>query len=82
MATAKVAVTLEQETLKRLDQLVEKRVFVNRSRAIQQALKEKLDRMERGRLGRECAKLNPLFEKALAEEGCLRRSSSGPNTKG
>ena len=39
MPTVKVAVTLEEETLERLDKLVEKRVFVNRSRAIQQAVK-------------------------------------------
>ena len=69
MATSKVAVTLEEETLERLDRLVEKRVFPNRSKAIQQAVKVKLDRIERGRLTRECAKLDPAFEKAMAEEG-------------
>jgi metal-responsive CopG/Arc/MetJ family transcriptional regulator len=78
MATAKVAVTLEEETLERLDKLVEKRVFVNRSKAIQQALKEKLDRMERGRLGRECAKLDPVYEKALAEEGMSEELDQWP----
>ena len=78
MATAKVAVTLEEETLERLDKLVEKHVFVNRSKAIQQALKEKLDRMERGRLGRECAKLDPVNEKALAEEGVSEELDQWP----
>ncbi len=69
MATAKVAVTLEEKTLERLDQLIRKRVFANRSRAIQQAVEEKIDRIDRGRLARECAKLDPSFEKAMAEEG-------------
>lgn len=69
MATAKVAVTLEEKTLERLDQLVRKRVYANRSRAIQQAVEEKLDRIDRGRLARECAKLDPSFEKAMAKEG-------------
>jgi len=69
MARAKVAVTVEEETLRRLDRLVKAAVFPNRSRAIQAALEEKLERLERSRLARECAKLDPRFEKALAEEG-------------
>ena len=73
MATAKVAVTLEEETLERLDKLIEKRVLVNRSKAIQQALKEKLDRMERDQLGRECAKLDSVYEKALSEQGMYQQ---------
>ncbi len=32
-------------------------------------LEEKLDRLERTRLARECAKLDPQFERAMAEEG-------------
>jgi Arc/MetJ-type ribon-helix-helix transcriptional regulator len=55
--------------LDRLDRLVARRVFPNRSRAIQQAVAEKLKKLERTRLARECAKLDPKFEKALAEEG-------------
>jgi hypothetical protein len=30
---------------------------------------KKLARLERSRLAQECAKLDPAFEKALAEEG-------------
>ena len=78
MATAKVAITLEEETLERLDQLIKKRLFANRSRAIQEAVKEKLDRMERGRLARECAKLDPVFEKAMAEEGISEELEQWP----
>jgi len=66
---AKVAISLEESILERLDKLVERAVFSNRSQAIQEAVKEKLARMERSRLARECAKLDPAFEKALAEEG-------------
>lgn len=32
-------------------------------------LSERVIRLERGRLAAECAKLDPAFEKALAEEG-------------
>jgi Arc/MetJ-type ribon-helix-helix transcriptional regulator len=69
MPVVKVAITLEQETLRRVDALVAQRVFPNRSRAIQAALKEKLDRLAGSRLARECAKLDPEEEKAMAEEG-------------
>jgi metal-responsive CopG/Arc/MetJ family transcriptional regulator len=69
MASVKVAITLDQEILTRVDGLVSKSIFPNRSRAIQAAVSEKLARMERGRLASECAKLDPKFEQALAEEG-------------
>jgi Arc/MetJ-type ribon-helix-helix transcriptional regulator len=52
-----------------VDSLVARRVFPNRSRAIQVALREKIDRMEGSRLATECAKLDRKFEQALAEEG-------------
>jgi Arc/MetJ-type ribon-helix-helix transcriptional regulator len=69
MAKAKIAITLDLSTVQRLDQLVSRRVFRNRSLAIQDAVREKLERIDRTRLARECAKLDPDFEKAMAEEG-------------
>lgn len=78
MARSKVAVSLEARTLRRLDQLVRRAVFPNRSQAIQIAIEEKLERLERSRLTRECAKLDPAFEKALAEEGLSEDLSQWP----
>ena len=69
MPKAKVAITLDAELLERVDELVARREFRNRSQAIETALAEKLMRARRTRLARECAKLNPADEKALAEEG-------------
>jgi len=69
MPTAKVAISIDRDVLGRLDRLVARRVFKNRSKAIQQAIEEKISRLERTRLARECAKLDPTFEKGLAEEG-------------
>lgn len=69
MATAKIAISLEQDTLARLDELVAAGRFPSRSRAIQLAVEAQIDRVERRRLARECAKLDPLAEQALAEEG-------------
>lgn len=72
MSTSKVAITLDEQLLKRLDRLVAERRFPNRSRAIQAAVEEKLERMERSRLARESAKLDPAFEQKLADEGLVR----------
>ncbi len=78
MSRAKVAISLDESTLERLDKLVERAVFSNRSQAIQEAVEEKLARMERSRLARECAKLDPTFEKALAEEGMSEDAAEWP----
>ena len=59
MAREKVAITLDESTLDRLDKLVRKRVFRNRSQAIEEAVAETLSRIEKSRLARECANLDP-----------------------
>jgi len=69
MSTAKVAITLEAELLKELDRQVQEGKFPNRSRAIQEAVQEKLARMDRTRLIRESAKLDPEYEQGVADEG-------------
>ena len=69
MGSAKVAITIDEDTLQRLDRLVKEHVFPNRSKAIQEAVQDKIKRLERTRLARECAKLDPLYEQALADEG-------------
>jgi metal-responsive CopG/Arc/MetJ family transcriptional regulator len=69
MAASKIAITIDDTILKRLDILVKSRAFPNRSKAIQEAVSEKLKRIEKSRLAKECAKLDPQFEQALAEEG-------------
>lgn len=78
MGRSKVAISLDESTLDRLDKLVKKQAFPSRSRAIQEAVEEKLARLERSRLARECAKLDPAFEKALAEEGLSEDLSEWP----
>lgn len=78
MPKAKIAITLAEETLERLDLLVQGKIFPNRSQAIEAALAEKLDRLDRTRLARECGKLNPAQEKELAEEGFCQELSQWP----
>jgi len=69
MSKEKIAITLEKESVGELDRLVSEQVFQNRSQAIQEAVSEKLNRLRHSRLARECAKLDPEAEKAMAEEG-------------
>ncbi len=69
MPRAKIAITIDEGILGRLDRLVEEARFPNRSKAIEEALREALDRLDAGRFARECAKLDPAEEKAMAEEG-------------
>ena len=75
---AKVAITLDEQLLGRLDRLVKDHVFPSRSKAIQEAVADRLDRLERTRLARECAKLDPVEEKSLAEESLVAEADSWP----
>jgi Arc/MetJ-type ribon-helix-helix transcriptional regulator len=78
MASVKIAVTIREELIAEIDRLVSESQFPNRSRAVQSAIEEKLARLDRGRLARECAKLDPKFEKALADQGLLTPGDEWP----
>lgn len=68
MSAAKIAISIDSRALALVDQLVLRGLFPNRSRLIQAAVMEKLERVHRTRLARECAKLEPERERAEAEE--------------
>jgi metal-responsive CopG/Arc/MetJ family transcriptional regulator len=78
MGKAKIAITLDAEFIGELDRLVEEHYFQNRSQAIRDAVSEKLARIKRSRLSMECNKLDPIFEKAMAEEGLAEDVSQWP----
>ncbi|MBN2061334.1 MAG: CopG family transcriptional regulator [Deltaproteobacteria bacterium] len=78
MGVSKIAITLDNNMVKKLDMLVKSNAFPNRSKAIQEAVVEKLTRMEKSRLAQECAKLDPEFEQSLAEEGLTPESEEWP----
>ena len=78
MAKAKVAVTLDSGTLRRVDRLVRDARYPNRSQAIEAAIAAQLDRLERRRLIEECAKLDPTEERALADEGLAADAVAWP----
>lgn len=68
MPVAKIAVSLDPDALREVDQLVERGLFPSRSRLIQDAIGEKLRRIRRVRLAQECAKLDKAAEQSAAEE--------------
>jgi metal-responsive CopG/Arc/MetJ family transcriptional regulator len=79
MSASKVAISIDRNLLTELDQLVKKRVFSSRSQAIQLSVAEKISRLRRKRLAEECAKLDPVVEKAMAEEGLAGELTSWPD---
>lgn len=78
MPTAKIAITIERDLLGEVDRLVRRHIYPSRSRAIQEAVGEKIQRLSVNRLARECAKLDFKTERALAEEGMFGEDSSWP----
>ena len=79
MGKAKIAITLDEKIVGRIDRLVKQEAFSNRSQAIEIALREKLQRFDRTRLARELTKVNVEQEKALAEEGIAAEVNQWPD---
>ena len=79
MNKTKVAITIDSDLLANLDRLVADQFFPNRSVAIQQAVQEKIERLEHTRLARECAKLDPLEEQEIADEGLVEDFAEWPD---
>lgn len=65
---SKIAVSIDPGVLHRLDTFVDAKAFKNRSQAVQQAVVEIVQRLERRRLAEECSKLDQNEEQAMAEE--------------
>jgi metal-responsive CopG/Arc/MetJ family transcriptional regulator len=78
MPAAKIAITLDRNLLREVDRRVKSGLFKNRSRAIEEAVREKLERQGKRRLLIEAKKLNPREERALAEEGMTGEEATWP----
>ncbi len=68
MASAKVAITLDERLLRVVDRWVKQGRYPNRSQAIQSALREKMERWKRTRLVDELAKVDAKEEQRMADE--------------
>ena len=78
MPKQKVAVTIEKDLIIKLDRMVSDGKFSSRSSAVEDAVIERLTKIERSRLAEESAKLDPSFEQALADEGLTGDLSEWP----
>jgi Arc/MetJ-type ribon-helix-helix transcriptional regulator len=78
MPVEKIAITLDRELVKEIDRGVKSGLYRNRSRAIEEAVREKLDRHRRRRLSVEARKLDRKEETALAEEAMTGEESTWP----
>lgn len=78
MSNAKVAISIDDRLLNKIDMMVKRSQFKNRSQAIQFAVRESVVRLEHRRLAEECAKLDKKFEIQMAEEGLFKDVEEWP----
>ncbi len=75
MPTAKIAISIDPEDLSQVDELVRRGLAASRSQWIQEAVHDRLARLSRTRLAKECAKLDPEAERAEAESWIASETS-------
>jgi len=68
MPATKIAVTVDEGIVKQIDRLVREGKYRSRSKAVQDALKDRLRNWRRKRMLEEVSKLDPREERDLAEE--------------
>ncbi|NCT57573.1 MAG: CopG family transcriptional regulator [Legionella sp.] len=68
MHVDKIAISMDHELLKKLDQLVLNKEFKTRSQAIQVAVRKIVDLSEHESLAKACSQLDVVFEQQLADE--------------
>jgi metal-responsive CopG/Arc/MetJ family transcriptional regulator len=78
MSTAKIAVSIDNKQLKKIDFYVKKHVFKSRSQAFQISISQILEKLEHDRLAKECAKLNPIEEQEMADMDLDKDLASWP----
>lgn len=76
MGVAKIIASVDVKTIARLDRLVKEGKFPSRSSLIEQVIDEKLNRLGKSRIARECARLDPVEERVFADEGMTADSRS------
>ena len=80
MARAKIAITVDEQALAEIDRMVTQGVFPNRSKAIEDALHDRIAKFHRSRLARECAKLDGGKSRHWPKRP-MRAKVNGPNTE-
>ena len=78
MSATKVAISMDETLLEQLDKLVKNRSFRSRSQVVQEAVSEKISRMDNSALARECSKLDRMSEQVMADEGLASEIAAWP----
>ncbi len=76
--TAKIAISIDNDLVKKLDHFVANKTFKNRSQAIQIAVTKTIEHMEHKNLAIECAKLDKESERKMADEALQGGDASWP----
>lgn len=69
MPKAKIAITINEDIVDKIDQLVKKHDYQNRSQVIEDAIREKLLKINKYRLSKELNNIDIDEERKMAEEG-------------
>ena len=67
MSAAKVAISMDETLLQRLDRLLKIRSFRSRSQVVQEAVSDKISHLDKSALARARAKLDRKSEQAMAD---------------
>lgn len=78
MNCAKIAISIDKALLQKVDHLVDIHLFKNRSQAIQGVISKSLAQMEKKHFAKECSKLDPTFERKMADESLLQDAAEWP----
>lgn len=68
MSVAKIAISIDDQLLAKLDEFITQKKFKTRSQAIQMAVQKTVDLLDHKRLIQACSRLNPHVERELADE--------------
>ncbi|MCX6875672.1 MAG: ribbon-helix-helix domain-containing protein [Verrucomicrobia bacterium] len=78
MNSARIAISIDQSLLGRVDSLVRAKRFRSRSEVFRAAVSQQLVRLDHDSLLRECAKLDAAEEQAFADMGLSSDISEWP----
>lgn len=78
MPVAKIAISIDDQLLARLDGFIMQKKFKTRSQAIQLAVQNAVDRLDHKRLMHACMQLDINAERRLADEGLTKDLEEWP----
>jgi metal-responsive CopG/Arc/MetJ family transcriptional regulator len=78
MSVAKIAISIDDKLLAKLDGFILQKEFKTRSQAIQIAVQNTIERLDHERLINACLQLDVHTERALADEGLTKDIEEWP----